>query len=197
MCRHYIEIKKAYEAKVRAEKGPSYLESHPFKGAGACGFRIAARKTKAKHGDGSWHLQATPASNLNHNPMCPSVFKVKRGHLLAAPGLREALHEACAGDKMSLGTVKTIALSNGLGDAAAANSVLYRARRDAEREHDKVYAQKWAHLPAFLHEYAQEHTLSQYRIKTADDVPGGEFEAAFCLFGPALEYVRKHGKCSP
>lgn len=192
VCRHYIEIKKAYEAKVKQEKGIEYLKVHPFRGDGACAFRIAARKSKAKGGDSRWFLSSSTV--LQHNPTCSSVLKVKKSHLMADQKFRAALHDAAAGDKMSLKSVKAVAHANGFGDAATPASVLKDARADAIREHDKLYFEKFTELPSFLHQYANEHPLSYYKIKTTGNVPGGKFEAAFCMFGPALQYIRLHGK---
>ena len=103
MCKHFIQIKLAYELRVKAEHAEweEYLRAHPFTGGhGACQFmatftkkRKSLAQSKLASTDdyeatsNTWKL-VPKKTLLQHSIKCPGVGKIKARQLIANPGFR-------------------------------------------------------------------------------------------------------------
>ena len=106
VCKHFIQVKLAYELRIKQKYPDSwkeYLQSHKFTGGhGACHFMASftkKRRSKAKgmtkdiEGDdanNTWKL--VPARTLlQHSAHCSAVGKIKSRQLMRNPGFRNAV----------------------------------------------------------------------------------------------------------
>ena len=171
---------------VKDEKGAGadqYLEDHPYDGHNACDFVLCINKKKK--GD-TWRVSSQ--SKLTHGPTCSAVGKVKARMLTALPTFRsQVFAQKGAGKKASSKSLEAA----GISGVAVPTDAVTNARKSVEGDHYKLYEEKFAALPQYLHDVCTANGGSFYHVLTDD---AGQFRAAFLCIGPVVQAIRKFGR---